>query len=400
MKSIRLLVTLLLVTLCTGFYSCDKELDRQPLEELSLYGDSFSSYGLNFMDYECNGTYYNGNINHFSGLKNNHLWISSYDRTTKEKLFEWTDTRTFDRNRRVHVGYGEYKDVTLLSITTYGTCYKNNSLVATLSFSFGEGYSEHLILFKSPSSVREVPSKYQRRSIIDWYKESVVVENCCYNNLGDTLFVVPRGIRGMPVSYEEGIALNYSLDNSQSLNIGRWNFKLDETVWNTEVKLPFTVTSDAKTSCNLIEKSTNIWKYRFDIIYYDGAKKDYTFDINIETGALIGDEQPITLASLKGTWDMTKCYGWEYNDKGVKEDWTEDVKGEYIFFEDEDGNGGYNDGFKTYYFASSINGNKLVLRNSDWLEGKDVTITKLTNAELYITATDKVSEENYEMKRR
>ena len=112
------------------------------------------------------------------------------------------------------------------------------------------------------------------------------------------------------------------------------------------------------------------------------------------------DDDKITLAKLKGTWDMTKCYGWEHNDKGIKEDWTEDVKGEYIFFEDEDGNGGYNDGFKTYYFASSINGNKLVLRNSDWLEGKDVTITKLTNTELHITATDNVSEENYEMKRR
>lgn len=108
----------------------------------------------------------------------------------------------------------------------------------------------------------------------------------------------------------------------------------------------------------------------------------------------------ISLVNLKGIWDMTKCYGWEYNDKGIKENQEEDVKGEYIFFEDVDGNGGYNDGYKTYYFACSINGDKLMLRNSDWLEGKDVTITKLTSTELHITATDKVSEENYEMRRR
>lgn len=109
----------------------------------------------------------------------------------------------------------------------------------------------------------------------------------------------------------------------------------------------------------------------------------------------------ISLANLKGTWDMVKCYGWEHNNDGVKEDWEEDVTGEYIFFEDVDGNGGYNDGYKTYYFASSISDNKLILRSSEWLEGKSsVVITKLTQTELHIKAIDSDSEENYEMKRR
>ena len=61
----------------------------------------------------------------------------------------------------------------------------------------------------------------------------------------------------------------------------------------------------------------------------------------------------ISLANLQGTWDMIKCYGWEYDDNNQKENWTEDVSGEYIFFEDTDGNGGYSDGSHTYYFASS-----------------------------------------------
>ena len=26
----------------------------------------------------------------------------------------------------------------------------------------------------------------------------------------------------------------------------------------------------------------------------------------------------ISLANLKGTWDMVKCYGWEYNDNNEK----------------------------------------------------------------------------------
>lgn len=96
-----------------------------------------------------------------------------------------------------------------------------------------------------------------------------------------------------------------------------------------------------------------------------------------------------------------KSYGWEYNDQNIKENWEENVVGEYIFFEDEDGNGGYNDGYKTYYFASSVEGNKLILRNSEWLDGKtSIIITKLTETELHLKAIDSVSEENYEMKRR
>lgn len=97
---------------------------------------------------------------------------------------------------------------------------------------------------------------------------------------------------------------------------------------------------------------------------------------------------------------MTKCYGWEYNGDGVKEDWTEDVKGEYIFFEGTHGNGGYFDGDDTNYFASSLQGNKLILENSDWLVGKSITITKLTATELHITTTEASSVENYEMKKR
>ena len=48
-------------------------------------------------------------------------------------------------------------------------------------------------------------------------------------------------------------------------------------------------------------------------------------------------------------------------------------------------------------FNNSINGNKLILRDSGWLVGKSITITKLTKTELHITATDENSEENYEM---
>lgn len=86
MKTFRLLAASLLIAVCAGFSSCSEELEEHQTEVMFIDGDSFSTYGLNFRDYECYGSFHWGNINHFSGLKNNRLWISSYDRTTKENF--------------------------------------------------------------------------------------------------------------------------------------------------------------------------------------------------------------------------------------------------------------------------------------------------------------------------
>ena len=45
----------------------------------------------------------------FWGLKNNHLWLSEYDSTTKNIKFEWTDTEETDTILHIYKGYGEYK---------------------------------------------------------------------------------------------------------------------------------------------------------------------------------------------------------------------------------------------------------------------------------------------------
>lgn len=299
MRAVRLLATSLLVAVCAGFSSCgDDELEELQMEEMYTDGDSFSTYGLNIKDYECRGSYHWGNINHFSGLKNNHLWISSYDRTTKEKLWEWTDSRTFDKKRTVHVGYGEYKDIEISSITTYGACAKNNIFVASVGYS-GESYGEYNILFKTVTgNLKEIRNKYPAY-ITDWYKESVFVGNCCYNDMGDTLYVsqVDNGaVRGIPISYEETIMVT---DYQQQLTASRINYKTYKSVWDTKHKLPFEILSETKKEYTLLDNSTNMWKYKLDLLYYDGTKRDYTFYLNIENGTI---SETQNASPLVGSW--------------------------------------------------------------------------------------------------
>ena len=299
MKTLRLLTTSLLIAVCAGFSSCgDEELEEFQLDEMYSTGDSFSTYGLNIKDYECRGSFYFGNINHFSGLKNNHLWISSYDRTTKEKLWEWTDNRTFDKKRTVHVGYGEYKDIEISSITTYGACAKNNIFVASVGYG-GESYGEYNILFKTATgNLKEIRNEYPAY-ITDWYKESVFVGNCCYNDLGDTIYVsqVNNGaVSGTPISYEETIIVS---DYQQQLTASRINYKTYKSVWNTEYRLPFEIFPDTKKEYVLLDNSTNIWKYKLDLLYYDGTKKDYTFYLNIENGTI---SETQNVSPIVGSW--------------------------------------------------------------------------------------------------
>lgn len=299
MKTFRLFAASLLIAVCAGFSSCgDEELEVVQMEEMYTDGDSFSTYGLNIKNYECRGSYHWGNINHFSGLKDNHLWISSYDRTTKEKLWEWTDSRTFDRKRTVHVGYGEYKDIEISSITTYGACAKNNIFVASVGYN-GESYSEDNILFKTAiGTLKEIKNDY-RAYITDWYKESVFVGNCCYNDMGDTLYVsqVNNGaVVGVPISYEESINVS---DYQQQLTASRINYKTYKSVWDTKHKLPFEIFSDTKKEYTLLDNSTNMWKYKLDLLYYDGTKKDYTFYLNIENGTI---SETLNASPLVGSW--------------------------------------------------------------------------------------------------
>lgn len=170
-------------------------------------------------------------------------------------------------------------------------------------------------MFKTAAgTLKEIKNDY-RAYITDWYKESVFVGNCCYNDMGDTLYVsqINNGaVGGTPISYEESVSVNVDVnfdDFLTQISALRINYKTYKNVWYTKHKLPFEIFSDTKRECTLLDNSTNIWKYKLDLLYYDGTKKDYTFYLNIENG------------TISETQDVSPIVGsWVYiTDEGYKE---------------------------------------------------------------------------------
>ena len=157
MKTFRLVATVLLVALCAAFYSCSGDGEEEYLSEIPTDVATFIKYGItDYADIEMrNYRKYDQQID-LMGLRNNHLWLASFDVDTKQKLIEWTDNNSFDRERRIDLGYGEHKDVTLsFMFPEYNYITSNNSFIAVLGYQF-DTLIEKYAIFKNDSKAKHV----------------------------------------------------------------------------------------------------------------------------------------------------------------------------------------------------------------------------------------------------
>ena len=296
MYKIRLWATALLVALCTGFYSCSG--DDEDKDVNSLWGDFKVCLEYGITDYEDIKLLYSNQFDghlintspfidktyaNFCGVKNNRLWMASFDIKTKKKLMEWMDTKEFEIVQRIDLGYGEYEEIVVSYINILNTLIYNDSFVTQLSIgkhgnsSFNE---EHFCFFKTPTSFKEVKDEGNIfTSLKHWHQDSYFANNICYSFDGSIRYVSKHSPNGLPISYEEGI-------EESTTSITRYNYKEGEIIWNTSITPPFDSPSDARSTITLLDNSTNIWKYKVDYTFYDGTKKEHTFSINIDNGEI------------------------------------------------------------------------------------------------------------------
>lgn len=304
MKSLKILFTSSLwVLFCIALFSCAKDLDVEseaivPDYELEI-DKEFANYGIkDFKDIEmrsCNiSTKNNGRewgTANFAGLRNNHLWIASFDRDTKRKMAEWTDSEYFDRTPTRYMGYGEYKEFTIHKIYLVQTYCRTDSFVSSV-FLQGNDYKDCLYIFKTPSSIKKRNVASFFIPIVNWYNQSVFIDRCCYTMAGDTIYVAKRSLI-MPetndfctaVSYKELIYTHRSSNNQ--FYVKKYNLQTDEVEWNIEVPEISKEPENAKISVSIVDNSTYIWKYKADITRYNGSKKTLFFSVNIKDCILL-----------------------------------------------------------------------------------------------------------------
>lgn len=351
MKSTRLLATLLLVAVCAGFSSCEEELEEEPSTIPRPEGGNDSSdlentYSQYIDDYEkitCKSfIQYNNDTIAFTGITSKgYLMIDLFQKSSETKVFEWIDNTKTDTIYKIHQGYGEYKEVKVHSIELPFIQFHTESskdFIAMLHFNGSQTLRRALFVNGGQSRMTDCLSTVST-FILNWYNnEYCFIHDCCYTFAGDTVYTVKYGeydynvdqygsriatngygsfqYQFERVSAEEavGVGIDTDIFNSHyQLRIARINYKTAQNTWGKQqyVTLPFEYEAKAKLSYDITNKSSKIWTYKVNITYYDGTKKEVTLNVNIENGAVQGEDDYNSLLDsynsllIVGKWKMT-----------------------------------------------------------------------------------------------
>lgn len=215
------------------------------------------------------------------GIKNKHLWLGIWNKENKNKIFEWTETNSFEYHRTVDKGFGVYKDVDISSMQIYRIIQTSKGYLLDINYNVGtESYfNESYSLYNS--KLEKLNYNIQKR----WFEDYIL----CMK--GDKIIVSPDGeiltdITSSAIamlsdaelfSYNEGIKFS-------DLTFSR--IKYDNDVWKTKYKPSFNVESDTKIESEIIEKKEDTWEYKLVFTYYSGEKKTVNLILNINEGSI------------------------------------------------------------------------------------------------------------------
>lgn len=285
MKVFRLLVTLLLVALCAEFCSCEKEEESQVELTVESTSTLFKEYGIDPTNYTHISALYSLNTFIAAGLKNGFLWVAAYDTISHKQLKEFIDNEPTPETATKNLGYGENKILPLEQTTITGFILTDNGYIGQSAIIYTDRTYELIKLitfFSNGKSVKTIiDSRNKLTNLKKWYKNSVISsDSICYNDKGDTLFIAKYPIKEteIPITYTDGINIDFI---SQ-----RINHSTGEPIWTSKLTPPFEIPSNAKKEITIIEKDNAFWKCKVNILFYDGTKKNFTFEININDGTI------------------------------------------------------------------------------------------------------------------
>lgn len=218
----------------------------------------------------------------YTGFQGDKVWIGYYDE--EENFQEVVSSEKFERNRKVHIGYGEYEEFYIdhISITEV--------LETDRGYAFCSNYGDADItdvFFINEDKLVFVPSlqiDYYNSVLRNWYDGSILVEGRLVLSVdGEIIMEYQSSMQkdDEPLSYDEVIRQRY-VGNG----FARYNCLKNEIVWSVYIDKLDGVKSDAKVTMTLLEKNGEEWSYQCEIVNRDGSKSCFKFELNVETGKI------------------------------------------------------------------------------------------------------------------
>jgi len=226
-----------------------------------------------------------------SGIKNGKIWIGQFNPSTKMQIKEWIFPDKLERNRSVHEGYGEYRNVQIKKIMPQNLYNIEDNFIITIGFKDNKkDYSIGHFLLSNDNIPEElsIPADLSINLIYKWYNNSFLIrQEKKYSIIGQdgktiTTFdysTYPRDFSTFitPLSYSEYINFSYP-------SLRRINLEKDEQMWSTYVDELREIPSDAKVTQTIVSIKTDVIEYKVDILYYEGNTKTVRFTVDINNG--------------------------------------------------------------------------------------------------------------------
>lgn len=237
----------------------------------------------------------------FTGVKDEKLLINVYNKESGETL-QWLGDTPVEETIRVHQGYGEYITYAVDSIrlsnivrTEWGYVAQPEYLVKRMEGNGTDVIVKDFLLLNGEGKIVYRELEDSEPFYCGWYDGSALLytDSTCFilSQKGDeiihyensAIYRTQNADHVEPISYEEAVALNYT-------SLYRYDLRNEESpnIWETSVDvLNQYMTSDARLTVSIESKSGNIWRYKCDILYYDGSTKQVSFAVNIDTGEIV-----------------------------------------------------------------------------------------------------------------
>lgn len=237
----------------------------------------------------------------FTGVKDEKLLINVYNKESGETL-QWLGDTPVQETIRVHQGYGEYITYAVDSVrlsnivrTEWGYVAQPEYLVKRMEGNGTDVIVKDLLLLNGEGKIVYRELEDSEPFYCGWYDGSVLLytDGTCFilSPKGDEIiryenssfYRIQNADHAEPLSYEEAIVFDYR-------SLYRYDLRNEESpnIWETPVDvLNQYMESNARLTVSIESKSGNIWRYKCDILYYDGSTKQVSFVVNIDTGEIV-----------------------------------------------------------------------------------------------------------------